>query len=151
SIGRIGNNNVYPIENTVPVSAIIAILIAVSSDLDFTIGATAAIAAAPQITVLTPSKKDKLVFNFHHFLNTYMTMTANALTKTDFYSNPNPSSKMTCMFNVNPYKIIANRKRYFDEKVTPSCNRYGYPHIWLYIIAKIIAVASGPMRFIPGT
>src|SRR5699024_2631984 len=116
-------------ENTVPVSAIIAILIAVSSDLDFTIGATAAMAAAPQIPVPTPSKKDKLVFNFHHLLNAYIKMTANAITKTDFNSNPIPSSRMTCMFNFSPYKIIANRKRYFDEKFTPSFNRYGYPQI----------------------
>ncbi|CJG41045.1 Uncharacterised protein [Streptococcus pneumoniae] len=81
---------VYPIANRVPTKAITPAPIAVSSSFAFTIGETAAMAAAPHIPVPIPKRRDKPLSAFIHLARKTVKTIANKAVPTSRSNNPNP-------------------------------------------------------------
>ncbi len=149
--GRNGRMIVYPTEKIVPKRAIIPTPIAVSSSLASTIGATAAIAAAPHIPVPAPTNKVMERFAFIAFDSHTEASNAKAMTTAPRSRIGKPSCKIKLTFNFIPYKIIANRSNFFEENVMPALSHSGYPAICLYRIEMNMAEASCPVNVKPGT
>src|SRR5699024_11821982 len=100
--------------------AMIPTLIAVSSSFAFIIGATEAIAAAPHIPVPTPNKKEIILSAFNKWAIQKVNKIEKIMTPTSLISKSIPSFRTIWIFNFNPYKTIAVRNKYLDEKAIPE-------------------------------
>src|SRR5699024_3237590 len=121
------------------------------SSFDLTIGATAAIAAAPHTPVPTPSKSEIFGSALNLFANQIIAKIENTITPASTAKSPRPSLNTVSIFNFKPYKIIAALSNLFDENAMPDRIASGYPNICLKITAITIAAASWPTRSNPGT